>query len=226
MKHFRLSLFDRKCNSIKMKYPDLNGIRNIIFDFGRVLLNIDVPKSQKALAELGFITGVKKRKEEDDEAVILYESGKISSQDFIKLILSVLEDKSTPESKIVGAWNEMLLDFPENHILTLRKLKKHYNIFLLSNSNELHFEKYTNDFRIRYGFEMSTLFDKMWFSYQIGAVKPDPTIFEYVLEDGKLDPSETLFIDDTLMHVEVARKLGIRAYHLEGDTDVSDIFEI
>ncbi len=209
-----------------MNYPDLNGIRNIIFDFGRVLLNIDIPKSQKALADLGFVTGVKTRKEKDDMAVILYESGKISSDDFIKLIQSAIEDKSIPEKKIIEAWNEMLLDFPENHILTLRKLKKQYNLFLLSNSNEIHFEKYTNDFRIRYGFEMSTLFDKMWFSHNIGTVKPDPAIFEFILDDGKLDPSETLFIDDTLMHVEAARKAGIRSYHLKGDTDVSDIFNV
>lgn len=209
-----------------MNYPDLNGIRNIIFDFGRVLLNIDIPKSQKALADLGFVTGVKTRKEKDDMAVILYESGKISSDDFIKLIQSAIEDKSIPEKKIIEAWNEMLLDFPENHIHTLRKLKKQYNLFLLSNSNEIHFEKYTNDFRIRYGFEMSTLFDKMWFSHNIGTVKPDPAIFEFILDDGKLDPSETLFIDDTLMHVEAARKAGIRSYHLKGDTDVSDIFNV
>jgi putative hydrolase of the HAD superfamily len=209
-----------------MTYPDLYGIRNIVFDFGRVLLNIDIPRSQRALAQLGFNPGVKARKENDDKAVVLYESGKITSSDFIRLIQSALRDPGTPEKKIIDAWNEMLLDFPENHILTLRKLKKKYRLFLLSNSNELHFVKYTNDFRIRYGFEMSTLFDKMWFSFIVGTVKPDPAIFEYIIKDGNLNPDETLFIDDTLMHVEAAKKIGIRSYHLEGETDVSDIFNL
>ena len=70
---------------------------------------------------------------------------------------------------------------------------------------------------------MRELFEKRWFSHQIGLDKPDPEIFRHVLNDGGLKPEETLFIDDTLVHVEAARSVGINAWHLHPGTDICEL---
>lgn len=206
-----------------MSKPNLTGIRNIIFDFGRVLLNINPLLTQTALLNLGFRPDSNNKGAKDDEIVQQLESGRISGKEFVDTVLAVTAEGTTAE-QVISAWNAMLLDFPEHHLNTLKELKKKYRIFLLSNSNEIHFESYATDFRNKYGFELSDVFDKMWFSYQIGIIKPEPEIFRFVLKDAGLDPSETLFIDDTLVHVEAARSVGINAYHLAGDEDISDLF--
>lgn len=203
--------------------PDLTGIKNIIFDLGRVLLNINPLLTQVELSRLGYRPDDESRGAKDDEIVIKLECGKISPSDFINAVKAIVKEGTT-SANIINAWNAMLLDFPEQHVNTLRSLSKNYKVYLLSNSNQIHFDSYTKTFRDTYGLELSDLFDKMWFSFQIGIVKPEPGIFIHVLQDGGLRPEETLFIDDTLMHVEAAEKLGIRGFHLIGDNDVSSLF--
>ncbi len=205
------------------KKPDLTGIKNIVFDLGRVLLNINPLLTQAGLAELGYRPDNESAGAKDDEIVIKLERGALSDDDFIKDVLSVVKEGATPDD-IIRVWNAMLLDFPENHVSTIQRLKKDYKIFLLSNSNSIHYKSYTSAFRQRYGFEFGELFEKMWFSFHIGITKPDPEIFRYILEDRKLVPSETLFIDDTLVHVEAAQGMGIRTFHLTGTQDISNLF--
>lgn len=203
--------------------PDLKGIRNIVFDFGRVLLNINPLLTQAGLAELGYKPDSESAGAKDDAIVMDLERGAITEEAFIDSVLSVVNEGVTPDD-IIRVWNAMLLDFPENHVTTIQKLKEHHKVYLLSNSNSIHFDSYTASFKERYGFELSSLFEKMWFSYQIGLIKPDPSIFTFILDDGNLQPHETLFIDDTLVHVEAARSVGIKAYHLTGTQDISDLF--
>lgn len=203
--------------------PDLQGIKNIVFDFGRVLLNINPLLTQAGLAELGYRPDKESQGAKDDEIVVKLECGTITDDDFIDSVLSVVKEGATSQD-IVRVWNDMLLDFPENHVATLRKLRKEYKIYLLSNSNSIHFNSYTATFRERYGVELGSLFEKMWFSFHIGIIKPDPAIFRFILKDEKLEPSETLFVDDTLIHVEAAKSLGIRGFHLTGTQDISDLF--
>lgn len=203
--------------------PDLTGIKNIVFDFGRVLLDIDPRLTQLGLAQLEYKPDDATKGAKDDEIVVNLETGKISAKEFIDAVLEVVKEGTNNED-IIRVWNAMLLDFPERHVETLRKLRESYNIFLLSNSNQIHYDHYMKVFRDKYGFDLSDLFDKMWFSFQLGVIKPDPRIFEFILHDAQLKAEETLFVDDTLMHVEAAKKLGIRAFHLSGDSDISDLF--
>jgi len=205
-----------------MTKPDLSGIKNIIFDFGRVLLNINPILTQKALMKLGFRQNSNPQGQSDDDIVEQLESGKITAEEFIDSVLLAVEENTSRED-VADAWNAMLLDFPVAHFEKLKELKKHYRLFLLSNSNQIHYDSYVRSFREAHGSELSGLFEKMWFSFNIGIIKPDPAIFRYVLEDAQLKPEETLFIDDTLVHVEAARSVGIRAYHLGGDTDICEV---
>jgi putative hydrolase of the HAD superfamily len=203
--------------------PDLLGIKNIVFDFGRVLLNIDPRLTQIGLAELGYRPDDESKGAKDDAIVTNLESGKIRPDEFISSVLSVVTETAT-SNDIIRVWNAMLLDFPEKHVKTLLKLKQNYRIFLLSNSNQIHYDFYIRSFRETYGYELSSLFEKMWFSFQLGMIKPNVEIFEYILRDANILASETLFVDDTLKHIESARKTGIRGFHLDADNDISDLF--
>jgi putative hydrolase of the HAD superfamily len=205
--------------------PDLKNIKNIIFDFGNVLLNINPALTAEAFKKLGI-------KDESDffggrssiELMVKYERGQATSEEFIQAISSSVSDIVT-NKEIIDAWNALLLDFPSKRVELLQQLRSDYRLFLLSNTNQIHFEKYTQQFQAIYGYPLESLFEKMWFSHQIGLSKPDTAVFEFVLKDKNLNPAETLFIDDTLMHVEAARKSGIYGWHLTQGSDVCEILK-
>jgi putative hydrolase of the HAD superfamily len=116
---------------------------------------------------------------------------------------------------INDAWNAMLLDFPVNRIDLLKSIRPYYKTFLLSNTNAIHIEEYNKLLLNTFGLEnLSFLFDKEYYSHIIGMRKPDKEVFQHILDENRLNPAETVFIDDSVQHVEAARKLGIHAYHL------------
>jgi putative hydrolase of the HAD superfamily len=125
--------------------------------------------------------------------------------------------------QVDDAWNALLLDLPVKRVEMLKLLKPHYRLFLLSNSNQIHYDCYMGRFEKEYGYSMELLFEKLWFSFQLGLLKPDPEIFRYVLNEAGLIPEETLFIDDTLVHVEAARSVGINAFHLKPGLEICNL---
>ncbi|MBW6490721.1 MAG: HAD family phosphatase [Lentimicrobium sp.] len=203
--------------------PDITNIKNIIFDFGNVLLNINPELTAKAFRELGL-------RDETDffggrgslELMLRFERGQATPDEFREGVASSMKHMVT-NNQIDEAWNALLLDFPKARVELMRKLAKTHRIFLLSNSNQIHYDMFTSDFERNYGYPLESLFEKMWFSHQIGLSKPDSAIFEFVLKDKNLIPAETIFIDDTLLHVEAAQKTGIQALHLQSGTDVCDL---
>lgn len=211
-------------NYIRMREKiELNGIKNIIFDFGNVLLNIDPARSAKAFMELGIKDGVDFwGSRSSSDLLIGLEKGAITPDEFRKRALEMLVSGVTPQ-QVDEAWNALLLDLPPKRIEKLNELKAKYRLFLLSNSNQIHYECYMSRFENEFGFSLDTLFEKLWFSHQLGMVKPHQEIFRFVLNDAGLNPAETLFIDDTLIHVEAARSLGIKAWHLEAGMDITEL---
>ncbi len=109
----------------------------------------------------------------------------------------------------------MLLDFPKERIELLQRLNKKYRLFLLSNTNEIHFHQYNNDLINQFGFDLNSLFEKAYYSFELGMRKPDTEIFEYALNDSILDPFETLFIDDLDKNIETARRLGMNTIWID-----------
>ncbi len=205
------------------KKIDLTGIKNIIFDFGNVLLNIDPARSAKAFTELGIKEGVDFwGSRSSSDLLIGLEKGSITPDEFRKGAMEMLVPGVTPQ-QVDEAWNALLLDFPPKRVEKLKALKLQYRLLLLSNSNQIHYECFMSRFEKEYGFPLNDLFEKLWFSHQVGMVKPNQEIFRFVLSDAGLNPAETLFIDDTLVHVEAARKLGINAVHLEPGMDVTEL---
>ncbi len=204
---------------------DINNYKNIIFDLGGVILNIDYTLTENAFSKIG-ISDFKTMFSQAQQTLLFdkYEKGVISSYDFRTELKKYLL-KNTTEDKIDTAWNAMLLDLPGERVELLKKIRFTHCTFLLSNTNDIHIEEINSYLKKEFKLpDLSSLFEKMYLSYKIGMRKPDAEIFEFVLKENNLNPTETLFIDDSIQHVEAAKKLGIEAYWL--DAKKESILEI
>jgi glucose-1-phosphatase len=208
---------------------DPASVRNIIFDFGGVICDLDIDRTKRKFKEFGPPKNNAGMNPEQaghafDELFELLESGKISPE-FFRASIRDYYAQSPTDKAIDEAWNALLLDIPEHRVRILEKIRGTYRIFLLSNSNQIHYDHYVKRFSERFGYaDFDALFEKAWFSYRIGMKKPDIEIFEYVLSSHDLLPAETLFIDDTLMHVEAAESAGIQGYHLKPGEEIASLF--
>jgi len=200
-------------------------IENIIFDFGGVIMNIDFERTVSAFRELGIIHFdqlFSKLKQSD--LFDRMDKGTVSPEDFRDQIREWTHLPLT-DQQIDKAWNELLLDYPPNRIEVLRNINHNYELFLLSNTNSIHYQYYSDLFLEQFHFPFETLFTRAYWSFHTGMRKPDREIFERVLADNRLDPAKTLFIDDTLMHVHGAVHAGLTGYHLKPGEDIINLFE-
>ncbi|MFN7012742.1 MAG: HAD family hydrolase [Bacteroidia bacterium] len=208
-----------------MHLKDLPWIKNIIFDLGGVLINIDYKATENAFKNAGIrnfdeLFSQAKQTQLFDNL----EKGLVDEVTF-KDSLRLLSNVNLSDKAIDDAWNAMLLDFPKHRVELLQKLKKNYKTFLLSNTNELHIPTFENLIEKEYGItDFSSLFNKLYYSCRVKMRKPDKEIFELVIQENNLNPNETLFIDDSIQHVQGAKNMGLNAIHLQ-QIDVSSLFE-
>jgi len=211
-----------------MPLPVAGSIKNIIFDFGGVICDLDLGRTEKQLAALGYGVDDPARPVSDTAKIVdQLESGAISAQEFRDRLKHYFRNPVT-DAQIDEAWNALLAGMPEPRIRLLERVRKNYRIFLLTNTNAIHYAQYVETFRRQYGYDdFDGLFEKAYYSYRIGRIKPDPEIFRHVLRESRLLPGETLFIDDTRGHVESARSLGIHGHLLQirDGEQIMDLFE-
>jgi putative hydrolase of the HAD superfamily len=201
----------------------MQKIRNIIFDLGGVLLNIDLKRTEDALKELGFDNLSSYMSQKHISSFFReYEMGKIDDAAFVQSIQS-LSPKKLTEEQVINAWNALLLDFPEERIALLRKLKEKYRLFLLSNTNLIHYRKFQQQIYLQTGGYLEDLFEKTYYSHTVGLSKPDLAIFRLVIDENKLDPAETIFVDDSEANIEGARQAGLQVAHIAPGTSILDI---
>lgn len=198
-------------------------IKNLIFDFGGVLLPISELKARKAFSELG----AKESMIEDQTVLHQYEKGEISTKKFEKTIQAHLFRKVFLDD-IGVAWNALIdSEISSETISFLKSLKGKYRIFLLSNTNELHINAIKESSGIFTYSNFLRQFEKTYYSYEIGMRKPDAEIFEKVLQENDLEADETFYIDDAKQHVSSAEKLGIHTWHFEPELDdISDLDKV
>jgi glucose-1-phosphatase len=202
----------------------VHPIKNIIFDLGGVILDIDYQLTSKAFMALGLknfddIYSQKKQQHFFDD----FEKGILSVKRFRKEIKNYLPERVTNEN-IDDAWNSMLLTIPVGRIDWLNELNRKYRIFLLSNTNEIHKKAFRKIVNGEVGYDVfDDVFEKCYYSSELKMRKPDTQIFIHVLEQSNLNPSETLFIDDSPQHVNGAQKAGIHAIHLQLGKKVEDL---
>lgn len=185
-------------------------IKNIIFDFGDIFINLDKQATYRALAKLG-VTNIS---DEMMQVYHQYEMGLIATEDFIKHFKLKFE---LEKEDLVQAWNAILLDFPKYRLDFIKQLaiSKKYRLFLLSNTNELHISSIKNSVGDDFYNEFKSCFERFYLSHEIHLRKPNEDIFEFVLSENNLKPQETYFIDDTEENTETASKLGIYTWNLQ-----------
>ena len=189
----------------------------IIFDLGGVILNIDYQLPIKAFQKLG-ITDFASHFSQASQSGLLddYETGAISSEDFIQELRRYVKPETT-DKQIIDAWNSILLDLPEERLFILEKAAENHRIFLLSNTNDIHIQEFNSYLLDEHNLpSLEPFFEQLYLSYEVGLRKPDKRIFEYVLQDAGLEPSSTLFIDDSIQHIQAASELGIVTHLLKG----------
>lgn len=143
-----------------------------------------------------------------------FEKGLISVNYFINTVLNYLPKGTTP-NQVVSAWNAMILDFPVANLELLLQLKQKHRIFLLSNTNEIHIQCFSRRLKEVTDQPLSNFFEKVYFSSDMQLRKPNVTIFERVCTENGLEIAKTLFIDDTLQHIEGARSAGLKTLHFQ-----------
>ena len=204
-----------------MNFIKTSGIRNIIFDLGGVILNIDYHQTEQAFIKLGIRNFNELYSQFHANSFFKdFEKGKINPRSFISQLKTYAPGIS--ESNIINAWNAMLLDFPAGRIGFLQKLKNTYRIFLLSNTNAIHhgaFQKIDLDSKGT----LDSCFEKVYYSHEIGLRKPDKEIFELVLSENDLLAEETLFVDDTLANIEAAVSVNLKTIYLKPPERIEDI---
>lgn len=205
---------------------EISNYKNIIFDLGGVILNIDYHLTIDAFKNFGIknfdelYTQAKQNGAFDS-----LETGKLSNQEFYTYINSVSEKELTKE-EIDTAWNAMLLDIPQGRKEFLEKVSKKFNIYLLSNTNQIHIDWFRDMLINKYGKNwFLEVFKKDYYSHEIGLRKPNTNVFEFVLNENQLTSDETIFFDDSIQHIEGAMKAGITAIHITSDKSIEHYLE-
>lgn len=195
-------------------------IKNVIFDFGAILIPIDMPRTWKSFEQLGAKDDLREQKEVFHQ----YETGKTATADFVKELQPHFFRKKIFPGDIQAAWNSMLDPLQDEIIPFLKKIKKNHRIFLLSNTNELHvnhIKTVAGPFLYK---RFISQFEEVYYSHEVGMRKPDAEIFEKVLKDNELTAEETFFVDDTKKNTVAAAELGIHTWHFKpGEDDIQDL---
>ncbi len=200
-------------------------IKNIIFDLGGVILDIDEAIICTELEKMGINSAELIRSKDFNDIMSKFDTGIYTAPTFRKRMKALIGQEKMTDQKFDSIWNAMLLDIPRERIEAIEQVKKHYKIFLMSNTNEIHYDLYIRDLQLRFGYnEFDELFHKSYFSFAEHLEKPDPRFFELILDHEGLLPEETLFIDDTESNIKAAQSLGIRTYHITREELVRNLF--
>lgn len=196
--------------------PSLTELDAIILDFGGVLFDIDYDAPARAFKKLGL---------ENFEAIYAkanqtplfdqLETGKVSNEAFLEEVIR-LGDLKASIAEAEEAWNSILTGIPEIRVQIVHALKEKKPLYLLSNTNAIHVQKFEQMMDETVGLHrFKSAFEKVYYSNAIGMKKPDPSTFLEVCKWNNLDPKRTLFIDDSPQHVSGAQEAGLYGYHLE-----------
>jgi putative hydrolase of the HAD superfamily len=184
--------------------------RNIIFDLGGVILNLDFARTADAFRALGagrfdaLWTATRQSPLFD-----AFETGQISAAAFRDGLRQAL-DLRCDDAALDDAWNGMILDMPADRVAFVRDLKGRFRTFLLSNTNAIHLA------RLRaLGEDIDACFERAYYSHLLGHRKPTPQAFQAILDGQGLSAGETLFVDDMLANVEAARRIGLTAVRID-----------
>ncbi len=202
----------------------MKATKNIIFDLGGIFLNLNYQLTKDLFIKYGIT-------DFDDlftqhHANDLFEDlekGKITPAEFYDAFRKETKTELSNE-EIKKAWNAMLVSFPKERIDWLKSIKERYNIYLFSNTNQIHYDRIMELYNRDLGTDdFNDLFIKPYYSHEMGLRKPYADSFLHILEEQQLDAAETLFIDDTIKNIEGANELGLQTIHLVAPKTLLDL---
>ena len=201
------------------------NIKNIVFDLGGVLVDLDFKSAINGLQQAGFANVKEQLQAFDREGIFQkFELGEMTAEEF----RSAIRENSTvtlTDEEVDALWNLMLLEIPREKLELILDLRGKYMVYLLSNTNSIHWDYVCkNAFNYR-GFRVNDYFEETFLSYEMHLAKPDKAIYEKVLQDANLLAEETLFIDDSEANCKAAEEVGIHAHHYHIGDDLSKVFE-
>lgn len=195
-------------------------IKNIIFDLGGVLLNLDKKLTVTALKKLGAIDSNSNTLK---ELILNFEMGSVSAKT-LREQFQLASEMEASDTEFDEAWNAMLLDIPKEHFELLNQLKSEYTLFLFSNTNEIHYQQLLKIYKRDQGsYDFHGFFKAAHYSHLLHLRKPDPASFKEILRINKLNPDETLFIDDAKANVDAAIWQGIHAIHVTANISILNL---
>lgn len=192
------------------------SIKNLIFDLGNVLYDIDFKKMNDGFASIG-IKNIETlfTLNESHPLFLDLEMGFIHEQAFFDGVRALANLPLTNE-QIIIAWNSLLIGYRKNSIQWVKENNKTYNTYLYSNTNQIHYNHFIPEFETfiaDYSFE--SLFQKPYYSHKMGMRKPNPASFQYILDKEGLRAIETLFVDDNEPNIIAAASIGMKVLHLK-----------
>ena len=204
----------------------MSEIKNLLLDLGGVVLNVDYHKMVDVFKEYGVMDFDKHfTQAKQVEIIDKFEEGKCTIEEFRNGIRDLINVDLT-DKQIDNAWFSMILDLPKERIELIGLLKLKYNVYLFSNTNELHIELLKKRYEEEFGFDIfQMLFTKAYFSNEIKMRKPHPESFQWLLNDAEIEAEETLFIEDSPQHIEGAKKVGLNTYWLTGGETINDLYD-
>ena len=201
-----------------------NTIRNVIFDFGGVLFEIDYDLPAQAFEQLGF-PGFRDLYTQASQNPIfdLLETGKVSNEEFMAFLHAFVPNAT--REQVAHAWNVILLHIMPEEVAVVKRVKDAgFRTFLLSNTNAIHVEAFEQMIADRMDVNaFKAAFEVIYYSNALGLKKPHPETFLHVCALNNLKPEETLFIDDSLQHVQGAVDAGLQGYYLKPGERISQI---
>jgi putative hydrolase of the HAD superfamily len=198
--------------------------RNLIFDLGGVLINLDTQRTVHAFAGLAGVPPLELMQRLNEPFFNAFEKGEISEAEFRSRLREALGLSCTDEA-IDQAWNAMLLDIPPTRLFLLQRLAVYHRLFLLSNTNGIHYRCFQAQVKNTFGDEsLQVYFERAYFSHELKMRKPDAEIYEYVLADAGIQPAETLFLDDNETNLAGARRVGIQTFHVHYPDAIFELF--
>ncbi len=206
------------------KSEGIEDVKNIIFDLGNVLIDIDESASVRRFDQLLDLGQSAEKVAAIYDLIPPFEVGTLTEKEFVDAIREIGYKKDVSDQQLIDAWNEMLLGIARQRWMMLDYLRYSYKLYVLSNTNETHLRWVNTYLHNTYQKDsLNPYFDKIYLSHEIGRRKPDASTFSWVCDDAGIEPHQTLFIDDRLENIEGAQSIGLKTYlHPEG----SEIVEV
>lgn len=202
----------------------INGIKTIMFDMGGVLIDLNKQACINAYKALGYDNVEELIGSYSQEGAFLQlESGQISVEKFRELIRNEIK-KPVTDKQIDDAFIAFLVGMPGYTLDMLLQLRKRFQVFMLSNTNPIIMNYVRKNIFNRQGLSIDAYFDRLFLSYEMKVVKPNPLIFEKIIAESGINPAETLFLDDSKTNTEAAEKLGFKTFVVTQGEDFRHIF--